>query len=265
MTRPIVVLSLTTLLLGSSLTAQDSNAPQSTQKRIFLIGNSLTWDTVPSKLDGNAEPNTAGDFVQWHVDCGKSLVFIRDNPEKPCVKSSRLWPTALSETQYDFVSVQPHYGTTINEDVEAISQWVQMQSHAIFIIHTGWARHAQFEEEFSDSDPDGSLTHSNAYTTELLRQLRVKYPDREFRCTEATRLLRSIADDIAAGRAPVSELADLYRDKIHMTIEGGRFLMHNAMRKTIGQPLLNEWPKIDLELQAYLTKKLVEARWLRID
>ena len=37
----------------------------------YLIGNSLTWDTVPSKLDGD---------VQWHVDCGKSLPFIYENP-----------------------------------------------------------------------------------------------------------------------------------------------------------------------------------------
>ena len=47
----------------------------------FLIGNSLTWDTVPSKLDGD---------VQWHVDCGKSLPFIYENPQKPCVKTSTL-------------------------------------------------------------------------------------------------------------------------------------------------------------------------------
>lgn len=29
--------------------------------RCYLIGNSLTWDTVPPLLSGD---------VQWHVDCG---------------------------------------------------------------------------------------------------------------------------------------------------------------------------------------------------
>ena len=37
----------------------------------FLIGNSLTWDTVSSRLDGD---------VQWHVECGVSLPHIFKAP-----------------------------------------------------------------------------------------------------------------------------------------------------------------------------------------
>lgn len=58
------------------------------EPRIFLIGNSLTWDTIPAKLDGH---------VQWHVDCGKSLKYINEHPEEPCVKTSSLWPQTLQE------------------------------------------------------------------------------------------------------------------------------------------------------------------------
>ena len=36
--------------------------------RCYLIGNSLTWDTVPQRLDGD---------VQWHVDCGVPLQIGR--------------------------------------------------------------------------------------------------------------------------------------------------------------------------------------------
>ena len=108
-------------------------ADQRQQQRVFLIGNSLTWDTVPSKLDGD---------VQWHVDCGKSLPWMHDNPEKPCVKSSTLWPAALKDKQYDIVSVQTHYGATLEEDAETISKWMTLQPKAIFVIHTGWARSA---------------------------------------------------------------------------------------------------------------------------
>ncbi|MCA8989232.1 MAG: right-handed parallel beta-helix repeat-containing protein, partial [Planctomycetaceae bacterium] len=43
------------------------NEVVSPQKRIYLIGNSLTWDTIPSLLDEAAE---------WHVDCGKPLPYI---------------------------------------------------------------------------------------------------------------------------------------------------------------------------------------------
>jgi hypothetical protein len=90
-------------------------------KSYYLIGNSLTWDTVPSLLDGD---------VQWHVDCGKSLPYIYAHPEMPCVKNSTLWPQALKEKQYDLISVQPHYGSTLAEDADTISKWVEMQPKA---------------------------------------------------------------------------------------------------------------------------------------
>jgi hypothetical protein len=97
-------------------------------RSIFLIGNSLTWDTVPPKLDGD---------VQWHVDCGKSLPFMYENPQKPCVKSSTLWPEALAEKQYDIVSVQVHYGSTLDEDAAVIGAWLALQPKAVFVLHTG--------------------------------------------------------------------------------------------------------------------------------
>ena len=47
------------------LTVTFSNAEeQKDSLRYYLIGNSLTWDTVPPRLEGD---------TQWHVDCGKSL------------------------------------------------------------------------------------------------------------------------------------------------------------------------------------------------
>ena len=87
----------------------------------FLIGNSLTWDTVPSALSGD---------VQWHVECGVNLPYIFVHPEKPCVKTSTLWPKAFAEKQYDFVSVQPHYGSTLAQDGETISAWMKLQPKA---------------------------------------------------------------------------------------------------------------------------------------
>ncbi|WP_197455130.1 right-handed parallel beta-helix repeat-containing protein [Stieleria varia] len=223
---------------------------------ILTIGNSLTWDTKPPSLDGN---------VHWHVDCGKSLQFIQLHPESPCVATSRLWPTAMATTQYDFVTVQPHYGTTVDEDYDVISDWVRQQPSAIFVIHTGWAKHEQFAEEWADDDPSGLLTHSNAHVDALLERLRAEFPEREFRCTQCTRLLASIAKDIDAGIAPIEKLSDLYRDAIHMKIESGRFLMHNAMRQALGQPLVTQWDGLDRSTQDYLSKKLAEPRQVSKD
>ena len=217
-------------------------------KKIFLIGNSLTWDTVPSKLDGQ---------VQWHVDCGKNLQYIHANPQEPCVKTSTLWPTALVETQFDIVSVQPHFGTTIDQDVEIIGKWLEMQPKAVFVIHTGWARAAELKEEFADEDPEGVLTHSNAYFDTLLSQLRELHPGREFRMTAATRLLNDIADDIEHDLAPLQNIQQLYRDKIHMTLTGGRYLMHNVMRQALGQPATQTgFEKLPKDLRTYLDGKL---------
>lgn len=105
------------LLIATVVPATSANglAQDSSANRYYLIGNSLTWDTRPARLDGD---------VQWHVDCGVSLPFIFANPEKPCVKSSALWPTALRDKQYDVVSVQPHYG---DESMELVAQMPNLE------------------------------------------------------------------------------------------------------------------------------------------
>ena len=210
----------------------------------YLIGNSLTWDTVPSLLDGD---------VQWHVDCGKSLPFMYANPEKPCVKSSALWPTALKKKQYDIISIQPHYGSTLAEDIETISKWMKMQPDAIIVIHTGWAHHLRRAAEYASTDTTAKMQHSPAYYRALLEALEEKHPDRTFRCTRAIDLLAKIAADIEAGNAPLSAVPDLYRDAIHMKLDSGRYLMHNAMRRALGQKASAKgFEKLDPKLKEYL-------------
>ena len=230
----------------------EANEVLAAQKSYFLIGNSLTWDTIPSQLDGN---------VQWHIDCGKNLAYIRENYQAPCVSTSRLWPTALTTTQYDYVSIQPHYGTTIEADVEVISYWMKLQPKAIFVIHTGWARHAEWIAEASDDDPAGTLTHSDAYFSELLRVLRQQHPGREIRRTLAMDHLHRIAKDIETGAAPIHSIDELYRDAIHMKIPAGRYLMHNTMRQALDQPLNEKgFEKMDADLKQYLDSLLVTSR-----
>ena len=222
---------------GNSLAAEP--APS-----YYLIGNSLTWDTVPSRLDGD---------VQWHVDCGKSLPFIKANPGKPCVKTSTLWPEALKNKRYDFVSVQPHYGSTLDEDVAVISGWVEMQPKAVFVIHSGWARQATRAEEYAAKDATGKMRHSPAYVDALASRLRKKFPERKFEQTHAIDLLAKIADDIEDGKAPLKDLSELHRDAIHMTVTGGRYLMHNAMRRALGQPKSDKgFEKVTPAVKEYL-------------
>lgn len=243
--RNVLYLLVTLVLSAAALHAEEP-------KSYYLIGNSLTWDTVPSLLDGD---------VQWHVDCGKSLPYEYQHPEKPCVKTSTLWPQALKEKQYDLISVQPHYGSMLAQDVEVISKWVEMQPQAVFVIHTGWARQATRQEEYESKDVSGMMLHSPAYFEALLGELRKRYPKREFRRTRAMDLLARIAADVEAGQAPLPKLEDLHRDEIHMNLISGRYLMHNAMRQALGQPASAKgFEKLDPKLKAYLDQVLAAEK-----
>ncbi|WP_153556227.1 right-handed parallel beta-helix repeat-containing protein [Roseimaritima sediminicola] len=197
------------------------------QPRVYLIGNSLTWDTVPSKLQH---------FVNWHVDCGKSLQHIREDPAQPCVTSSHLWPTALDQLQYDYLVVQPHYGTTLDQDLRTIEHWLQMQPAATLVLHTGWAFHDKADQEYASQDAE-TMTHNEAYFAALLETLRQRHPQRTIRSTRAAEAIHRISAEIQRDEAPFDSLAQLYRDAIHMTVGEGRYLMHNLMRHALDQPL----------------------------
>lgn len=200
---------------------------ESSAHSYYLIGNSLTWDTVPQRLDGDA---------QWHVDCGVSLPNIYANPDKPCVKESMVWPKALRDKQYDVVAVQPHYGSTLARDAETISAWMKLQPKAVFVIHSGWAFHARRADEFASYTSPDEMVHSPGYIRALLGELRRRHSGREIRQTYAQNLLAQIAEDISAVKSPLDNLETLYRDAIHLTLDHGRYLAHNAMRRALGQP-----------------------------
>ena len=241
--------------LGTSEASTQAAEAAKDSRSCYLIGNSLTWDTVPAWMDCD---------VQWHVDCGKSLPFMYENPEEPCVKTSTLWPKALAEKQYDVVSMQSHYGATLEEDVATISKWVDMQPKAEFVIHTGWAHHEKRGAEYASEDISQKMAHSPKYIAALLDRLRKKYPGREFRQTHAIDLLAKIAADVEAGKAPFKSVADLHRDKIHVKIDTGRYLMHNCMRYALGQPRsAKHFDKLDPKIKAYLDGVLATLPKLR--
>ena len=242
MTHLVKTALLISLLMA--LPTGDSVAQEPSATRYYMIGNSLTWDAVPELLSGD---------IQWHVDCGTNLPFVYSNPQKPCVKSSVLWTTALREKQFDFVSVQPHYGSTLAQDVETISAWMKLQPKAVFVIHSGWAKHVQHADEFASYAPPEQMTHSPGYFRALLAELRRLHPGRELRQTLAHHLLAKIAEDIDAKQAPFEKLADLYRDDIHMKHESGKYLMHNAVRHALGQPFSTTgFEKMNAQVRQYL-------------
>ena len=219
---------------------------------VFTIGNSLTWDTRPGLLDGD---------VEWHIDCGKNLQYIHDHPANPClIATSSLWPDALMSTQYDVVTVQPHSGTSLMQDADVISTWMQMQPNATFVIHTGWPSYTNRETIYHADYTGGGMTHSPGYFIALMDELQARHPGRAIRRTYAIDLLDSIDHDIAAGNAPFMDLSDLYRDVSHMDSMTGWYLMHNSMRLALGQPLSDVgFSGLDSNIKAYLDLKLTSA------
>ncbi|MEO0448127.1 MAG: hypothetical protein AAF191_18835 [Verrucomicrobiota bacterium] len=240
---PVVYLLLVVPIFAEKVTL--SSAESGTQS-LFLIGNSLTWDTVPSRLDGDP---------QWHVDCGKSLPYLFEHPEAPCVKTSTLWPDAFREKEYQVIAVQVHYGSTLGEDAVVLAELLRMQPAATLIVHTGWARSAEREEEWAQGEisPESPMVHSEAYFEALLGMLQSALPEREIRRTRAMDLLQIVAADLENGEAPFASVAELYRDKIHMDVLSGRYLMHNAMRQALGQPRSDAgFATLEPEIKRYL-------------
>jgi len=236
------------LFLSFLLGAQEPPSKESTEKqRVFLIGNSLTWDTLPGKLDGP---------VAWHVDCGKPLSYIFEHPAKPCVGSSTIWTNALHQKTFDVISVQPHYRSTLAQNVEVISTWAELQPEADLLIHSGWAFSVDRAREWESKRVKGPAIHSRAWFGGLVAALQKKFPERTIKQTHAQDLLALVEQDIQAGKAPLNEIAELYRDAIHMANESGRYLMHNAMRHALGQPRSTAGLKVAPEMKTYLDSVL---------
>ncbi|GAB5405138.1 MAG: hypothetical protein Aurels2KO_33690 [Aureliella sp.] len=246
--------------IASLLVATNCDAQQP-QRKIYLIGNSLTWDTLPGLLDGN---------VSWHVDCGKNLKHIYDHPSKPCVRTSTPWNQALVSDQFDVLCVQPHFGTTLQQDVEIISKWLKMQKCSRLVIHTGWNRHKDLIRVYNQPVPDESesdkahvMTHTPGYFTRLDRKIKHLHPELEIVSTHAIEVLASINDDIESATAPIEQISEIYRDDIHVTTQAGRFLMHNLMRVAVGQEVSDQGFQVERPLRKYLRTKIDFASKLR--
>lgn len=243
-TFPILLL----LFFWQNLPAQEG--PRQVQE-IFLIGNSLTWDTLPPLL---------GEGVAWHVDCGKNLKYIYENPSEPCVKSSMIWTEALKTESYDILCVQPHFGTTLAEDVTVISAWLDLQPKAKLVIHTGWNRSADFEAVYH-AKPDGDqMAHQPSYFEKLMAALQEKYPQREITTTRAIQVLNDVYQDIQRGQAPFEKFDEIYRDAIHLDNQTGRYLMHNLLRLSLGMECSDQGFQIEPEHKEYFHRKLDAVR-----
>ena len=235
-----IVLSTVAILLCA-------NAPQIKAASILTIGNSLTFDTVPSSLDGD---------VDISIFCGQNLKYINENPSAFCVPHSVLWTEVLANKSYDYVTVQPFLGTTLVEDTTIISNWMDMQPTAKFVIHTGWQRSANHAQLYQSPTDGENMSVSPVYFDRLIANLVELHPGQTVTRTFATDILNDISADIDNNIGPYNSLSDLYRDELHMSYEEGRFLMNNVMRIALDQPRVLEHSLVADDRLAYLNEKL---------
>jgi len=214
----------------------------------YFIGNSLTNNTRPGHVPKSEK----------HVFCGKNLDYILNNPLAHCSGNQSVpWTEALLDP-ISVVSVQPHFGTTLDEDVNAINTWVAMQSpDTLWMIHSGWNREADLVADFDGGwVPGQKMTHAPDYYDALIGALETNWPDRQFILNPVVYAVRSIAEDIENNRGPYSALSEIYSDTVHFS-DNGRWLAHNQTRVMLGLPFSDADLVVDPVEKAYLETKIV--------
>ncbi|MEM9413319.1 MAG: hypothetical protein AAGA30_19580, partial [Planctomycetota bacterium] len=153
---------------------------------VYLIGNSLTNDTLPHLIDNS----------RWHIFCNRNLEYIFNEPNGHCVGSSIAWPEALMDLEFRYVTVQPFGGTTLTEDRDIISTWMFLQPNAGFVVHSGWSTQATFPTVYQSGNIDDRMKASPEYMSDLVNSLREIHPERLIVETRANDLLYSVWLDI---------------------------------------------------------------------
>lgn len=210
----------------------------------------MTWDTRPTLLQGD---------VQWQIACNRSLADAFANPDYSCISSSTSWDSAFESKDYDYVMVQPFYGTTLAEDARVISQIMDRQPRARIMIHTSWSSANTLEQVYESRISGEQMRPSAEYYDRLLDDIRQSNPDRIVESDHVVDMLHAIATDIDAGRGPFNSLSELFRDEVHLN-ETGRYLAHNAVRAALGQPLSREGFDLNDATRRYLNGKILSER-----
>lgn len=210
-------------------------------KTAFLIGNSLTYGTLPNQLDGE---------IDYHIQCNENLHQIATDPWV-CVDDATLWTEALAENEYETIVVQVYKGTTLQQDFDAIKLFADLQPAADIVIFTGWPRHSVWESVYS-AGPTNEIGQSKTYIWALLGALKGEYPDRDVVLSGHLTVLNSIREDANLADSALVEFENLFRDETHLSYEAGRYLSHNLMRAALDQPIREDAVKVEDGMRVYL-------------
>lgn len=216
-------------------------AGASAQQTTYRIGNSLTWDSQPGAIEKLAAQRGWKHREGYHINCGKSLQRIWENPEEVCVKPVAEYGTfrkALTEKQWSAVALQPYPAkgeSTLATDAARILDFISLtreneaNAETVFYIYAGWPAQSLgplkdvWGKEVTDDDSTPTILAED-YFGHLLRRVRGA-TDAEVRVIPVGHVLAALDGRIQAGGVPgFTSITQLYRDNVHLTGDVGRYV-----------------------------------------
>jgi hypothetical protein len=222
--------------LACALKAQE-NIPES--YRIYNIGNSHTWDHRPSTgfLDiarsMDVEINNG-----WHINCGKNIHDIWNNPEQTCVEltSYGYFKDAIGRHEWDAITIQPFVNGLGKNEAEAIKKLYTLirstkGAETQVFVYCSWPKNTAEELAVFDyskawqsayNEADTLRSVSEDFFTYLEKSVKEFAEDIEF--VPVGRVIYQFDRKAKAGEIPgFSGAGQLYRDRYHMN-NVGRYL-----------------------------------------
>lgn len=205
----------------------------------FALGNSLSEDAAVSQLTPLAFKN---------INPSQTLAYHFANPNLANTNGSLPWGTGLYRRDYDLLLAQPFPDPTpqsIDDDLNPIKAWMELQPTATVVIYEGFGPSSWANSSTIDNPYAGTFEYSSAYFDEMVRKLRDEYPLRDIRRTRSLEVVKLAADKINDSDSPLASVYssvvnaddDLYRDGLHINLHHGRFMVHNAVRRSLGLPV----------------------------
>jgi hypothetical protein len=206
-------------------------APPLTSKAYF-VGNSLTWDMNPPRLEEISLSRNVNLRAAYHIDCGAWLSYIYANPNEVCVTPLTppgTFQPALSQFSFDIVVFQPYPGATLNDDVTAISAIVGMtksKDAAKFFIYQGWPqpKPISYSDAWLAASPEADGTPT-AMGHEYFQRLQARLVSKRITVIQIPvgEVLFELDGMIKRGEITSQKVAsavDLYRDNAHLNGTG---------------------------------------------
>lgn len=243
---------------------------------LYAIGNSLTNDMYPNGVEALARDAGEDLSVHYHIRSASSLTYMKTYPTDVTLTRPAVWNEALAAQSYEFVTLQPYRypgNPTIGSEAEAAATIVEFtlsrEPRTVFYLYEAWPSQEETGGEYhaywtqAIAGLDSTPFQTRASYDLLLGELRSHFADRAaFRVIPIGDVFDRIAVDARAGTIPgIVDIADLYRDPIHMG-EIGRFVAATTVLTTIYQRQINVNNSIDAyqfnDSQAELTPTLAQ-------